>query len=113
MPGVLLYATGGASGVYVHGDFNYQAVASDGTTAAGFNTYDKFRLGYVVGGGVTFSIPGSPVGFTIEYLYSNEGTVDQTIPLTCGSFVCIGNAIATTSMKTEASAIRAKFSMGL
>jgi hypothetical protein len=118
-PGTAIYVTGGASGVYVHGDFNYQAynVGSPGLfSASGTSSYDKFRLGYALGGGVTFSIPGSPVGFTIEYLYTDEGTVNQAIPVTCtGTVVCGGSfasGIATTSMKTQASAIRAKFSQG-
>jgi hypothetical protein len=120
-PGMALYVTGGASGVYVHGDFNYQAYAVNGpgpsVAASGANSYDKFRLGYALGGGVTFSIPGSPVGFTIEYLYTDEGTVNQAIPVTCTGTAgpCVGSfasGIATTSMKTQASAIRAKFSQG-
>jgi hypothetical protein len=118
-PGTALYVTGGASGVYVHGDFNYQAynVLNPTIAASGANSYDKFRLGYALGGGVTFSIPGSPVGFTIEYLYTDEGTVNQAIPVTCNGTAgaCatpFATGLATTSMKTQASAIRAKFSQG-
>ena len=95
----------------VHGDFNYQAVGSDGSVAVATNTYEKFRVGYTDGGGVTFAYPGSPVGITIEYLYTNLGTVDQTILATSPGSSSTG--VATTSMKTQSDAIRVKFSMGL
>jgi hypothetical protein len=109
-PSTLIYVTGGGAGALVQGNFNYQAVASDGTTASGTNTYDKFRVGYTVGGGVTFSYPGSPIGITVEYLYTNLGTVDQTILVTSSN----GHVgFATTSMKTDTNAVRLKFSVGL
>ena len=79
-PATLIYVTGGGAGAMVHGDFSYQATAVPtngllpGTcigfpslcTASGFNSYDKFRLGYTVGGGITFTYPGSRVGITVD-----------------------------------------------
>jgi hypothetical protein len=122
LPSTMIYATGGGAGGYVHGDFNYQAVSGfcnlvGGALvcgqASGSNSYDKFRVGYTVGGGVTFAYPGSPVGITIEYLYTNLGTVDQTIPVTSNCACVQSTGFAQTSMKTDTSAVRLKFSMGL
>jgi opacity protein-like surface antigen len=115
-PGTLIYVTGGGAGAMVHGDFNYTGVCISGpcplgsTPASGANTYDKFRWGYTVGGGVTFSVPGIPGGITLEYLHTDLGTVNQTILVT-QPFVSPG--VATTSMKTETDAVRVKFSLGL
>ena len=105
----------------VHGDFNYTAVQTSGgcavtpipanCTASATNSYDKFRLGYTVGGGVTFAVPRSPVGITLEYLHTDLGTVDQTILATSPGSSSTGTA--TTSMKTQTDTLRLKFSMGL
>ncbi len=118
MPGAMIFVTGGGAGGMVHGDFSYQAVSNHNPGALGMafgsNSYDKWRFGYTAGGGVTFAFPGSPVGITLEYLYTDLGTVDQTILLasnyTNGSS---STGFATTSMKTQTSALRLKFSMGL
>ena len=96
----------------VHGDFNYQAVqlACPGCIATGSNSYDKFRWGYTVGGGVSFGF------ITVEYLHTDLGTVDQTIPVLSTFFnptPTSATGFATTSMKTQTDAIRVKFSMGL
>jgi opacity protein-like surface antigen len=112
MPGTLIYVTGGGAGAMVHGDFNYTAntggcipplVGPNFCIASASNSYDKFRWGYTVGGGVSFGF------IAVEYLHTDLGTVDQTIPVTSGT----GVGFATTSMKTQTDAIRVKFSMGL
>jgi opacity protein-like surface antigen len=118
-PGTMIYVTGGGAGGMVHGDFNWTAVQTNGPcattpipascTASAANTYDKFRWGYTVGGGVSFGF------ITVEYLHTDLGTVDQTIIATQGSvggFAALPG-VATTSMKTKTDAIRVKFSIGL
>jgi opacity protein-like surface antigen len=120
MPGTMIYVTGGGAGGMVHGDFNYTAVQTNNTagstcvsggiiapgcTASATNSYDKFRWGYTVGGGVSFGF------ITVEYLHTDLGTVDQTIVATSPGSSSAG--FATTSMKTQTDAIRVKFSMGL
>jgi opacity protein-like surface antigen len=113
-PRTLIYVTGGGAGGMVHGDFNYTAVQTNGgcfpvpgpgCTASATNSYDKFRWGYTVGGGVSFGF------ITVEYLHTDLGTVDQTIIATSPGSPFAG--VATTSMKTQSDAVRLKFSMGL
>jgi opacity protein-like surface antigen len=109
MPGTMIYVTGGGAGAMVHGDFNYTATQVGcvglGCTASATNSYDKFRWGYTVGGGISFGF------ITVEYLHTDLGTVDQTIIVTSPGSPFTG--AATTSMKTQTDAVRVKFSMGL
>jgi len=110
-PGTMIYVTGGGAGAMVHGDFNWNATtqgcdpSSEHCTATATNSYDKWRWGYTVGGGVSFGF------ISVEYLHTDLGTVDQTIVATSPGSSSVG--VATTSMKTVTDAVRVKFSMGL
>ena len=81
-------------------------------TATGSGSYSHVRPGYVVGGGVTYSLSYAKV--TVEYLYQNLGTVTETFALMPSSN-CVGcnGGYAQTSMKTDTSTLRLKLSYGL
>ena len=69
-------------------------------TATGSGSYSHVRPGYVVGGGVTYSLSYAKV--TVEYLYQNLGTVTETFALMPSSN-CVGcnGGYAQTSMKNR------------
>jgi opacity protein-like surface antigen len=109
---LIFFTAGGATGK-VSGNFSYTAVqpsGGPGAVATGAASWNEWRTGYSLGGGVSFAYPmvlGSRL--TVEYLYTNLGTVDQTIPVVSGP----NASAAFVSMKTENSTVRAKLSWGL
>jgi hypothetical protein len=110
----LVFATAGGAAGTVSGNFSYTGASPTvGGSAFGAGSYNTVRVGYVVGGGVTFAYPvlgNTAARVTVEYLYQNLGTVDETIPV-----IATGGAVgyAFTSMKTETSTVRLKLSYGL
>jgi opacity protein-like surface antigen len=109
---LIFFTAGGATGK-VSGNFSYtagQPSGGPGAIATGAASWNEWRTGYSLGGGVSFAYPmllGSRL--TVEYLYTNLGTVDQTIPVVSGP----NASTAFVSMKTENSTVRAKLSWGL
>jgi hypothetical protein len=113
----LVFATAGAAAGTVSGNFSYTASSSEGN-AFGAGSWNQLRGGYSVGGGVSFAAAGLGLGpsarLTVEYLYTNLGHVDQTIPLVASS--CVGSgctSFAFVSMKTDTSTIRLKLGYSL
>ena len=109
---LIFFTAGGATGK-VSGNFSYTAAqpsGGPGAIATGAASWNEWRTGYSLGGGVSFAYPmllGSRL--TVEYLYTNLGTVDQTIPVVSGP----NATTALVSLKTENSTVRAKLSWGL
>ena len=81
-------------------------------TATGSGSYSHVRPGYVVGGGVTYSLSYAKV--TVEYLYPESRHGDDIFALMPSSN-CVGcnGGYAQTSMKTDTSTLRLKLSYGL
>jgi hypothetical protein len=118
---IFVFATAGGATGRVSGSFSYAATNNQtgiaNVTAFGAQSYHVTRTGYVVGGGVTWKYPIlgiASASLTVEYLYVNLGTVDQTIPLIASSNCTTGcTSFAQTSMKTDNSTVRAKLGFGL
>ena len=112
-PNILIFLTGGGATGKVSGNFAYTAVQPSGgpaSVASGSGSWNETRTGYSLGGGVTFAYPVVLGGrITVEYLYTNLGTVNQVIPVVSGP----NASTALVSLKTENSTVRAKLSWGL
>jgi hypothetical protein len=111
----LVFATAGGAVGTVSGNFTYLASSSAGHTAYGAGSYNQIRGGYTAGGGVSvnypvFGILGARV--TLEYLYTDLGTVNQIIPLTPSCTGCTPG-IAETSMRTDSHQYRLKVGLPL
>jgi opacity protein-like surface antigen len=120
---VMVFATAGGAVGKVSGSFNYYAnnFATPPITpaiAVGSSSWDLTRFGYVVGGGLT--VRYAFVSVTLEYLYTNLGTITENTPLT--AFAATGcvplagtscTSFAQTSIKTDTSAVRLKFGLPL
>ena len=107
----MVFATAGGAVGSVSGSFTYTGSSTPSlVTATGSGSYSHARVGYVVGGGVTYSLPYAKV--TVEYLYQNLGTVTETFALMPSCAGCSGG-YAQTSMKTDTSTVRLKLGLPL
>jgi hypothetical protein len=114
----MIFATAGGAVGTVSGDFSFAAADATHTTFGyGTGSYNLVRFGYTAGGGVSFKYPvfgiqGARV--TLEYLYTNLGTVTQNYPLVAtGACGPCTPGIAQTSMKTDTSTLRLKVGVPL
>jgi hypothetical protein len=103
---MIFLTAGGATGK-VSGNYAYYAqTPGNPNVAAGIGSWNETRTGYVFGGGVSVAyIQGGP-RVTVEYLYTNLGTVNQAIPVVSGPNFTTGFA----SMDTKNSTVRVKLS---
>ena len=80
-PNILIFLTGGGATGKVSGNLAYTAVQPSGgpaSVASGSGSWSETRTGYSLGGGVTFAYPVVLGGrITVEYLYTNLGTVNR------------------------------------
>jgi len=107
----LIFLTAGGATGKVSGNFSYAAMTPGSTAvpATGVGSWNETRTGYTLGGGVTLATFRYGPKVTVEYLYTNLGTVNQYIPVASGT-----NASASfVSMDTKNSTVRAKLSWGM
>ena len=117
----LVFATAGGAVGKVSGSASYTAnnfinlpLGDTPTTQFGAASWNVTRFGYTVGGGVSFKYIGATV--TVEYLYTNLGTVNETIPLVsshCSAVFGSCTGAEQISMKTDNSTVRLKLGFGL
>jgi len=116
----LIFVTAGGAVGKVSGSFSYSGIGCCSSySPVGAASYNLTRVGYTVGGGVSWAYPVFGIAgtsLTLEYLYTNLGTVTRTIPLVAA---CVGSdplcniGYAQTSMKTENSTLRLKVGFAL
>jgi hypothetical protein len=116
---IMVFATAGGAVGKVSGSFTYTAnnfstpQVGIPTTAFGASSWDLTRFGYAAGAGVTVRYTG--VSVTLEYLYTNLGTITETTPLVAShcSILASCTSFAQTQMRTDSSTVRLKFGFGL